>query len=237
MKLKIYMKNSDVVSFPLNYNYQFMSAIYRLISRDTVLSDFLHNEGYQSCGKSFKLFVFSPIRGDYTIVEKSLVIYGDIWIEIRSPSSLFIEELKSRLFETCSFKLFDHTFEVKLIELYDRPLMGNSFKIKTISPIVARRENEGKSVYFSPSDTEFDKLVNLNLYGKYTAAYGEEPPSTVDLTLIGMPKKVVTKFKGIWITAYHATFDMAASAAVADLLYNSGLGNKNSQGFGMFEVL
>ena len=78
--------------------------------------------------------------------------------------------------------------------------------------------------------------MNLNLYRKFTAGFGAEPPSTVDLVLASRPKKVVTRIKDTWVTAYHAAFDLRAHPAVTGFLYDTGLGSRNSQGFGMFEI-
>lgn len=80
-------------------------------------------------------------------------------------------------------------------------------------------------------------MINLTLYRKYTAAYGEEPPSVVKLGLLGKPRKVVTRVKGIWVTAYHVRLHITADPLVTAFLYETGLGAKNSQGFGMFEEL
>ena len=125
-----------------------------------------------------------------------------------------------------------------MIEYLDRRIDTDTMRIRTSAPIVLKQTTEDhKTVYFSPEDSEFDELINLNLYRKFTAAFGAEPPSTVDLTLTSHPKKVVTRIKNTWVTAYHGIFEIQAHPAVAQFLYDTGLGSRNSQGFGMFDVL
>ena len=72
---------------------------------------------------------------------------------------------------------------------------------------------------------------------KFAAAYDTTPPSAVRLTLCGKPKKVVTRVKGIWVTAYHARLGLSAHPQVTAFLYETGIGSKNSQGFGMIELI
>ena len=79
-------------------------------------------------------------------------------------------------------------------------------------------------------------MINLTLYRKFTAAYKQEPPSIVRLSLLKPPKKVVSKIKGNWVTAYHGSFHLEADPLVTEFLYETGLGTKNSQGFGMFNI-
>lgn len=237
MQLKIHIKNNNPLSLPLAYNYQLMSAVYRLAGSDEELSDFIHGEGWRSGGAAFKLFCFSPLAGHYRIENKHIIFDGNISFEVRSPSAELIDAIRGTLFEKGCIKLFDTELEVRMLEYFERRFDAESYHIRTLSPIVLRqREEDGSTVYFSPEDAKFDELVNLNLYRKFTAGFGTEPPSTVDLVLASRPKKVVTRIKDTWVTAWHASFDMHAHPAVTAFLYDTGLGARNSQGFGMFDI-
>jgi CRISPR-associated endoribonuclease Cas6 len=64
---------------PFNYQYPLSAAIYKIIQRaDEAYAAFLHNEGYQRQGKSFKLFTFSSIqtpfvpKGDRMILQTTV---------------------------------------------------------------------------------------------------------------------------------------------------------------------
>ena len=237
MKLIITLKNDSDFSLPLGYNYQLSSAIYSLASYDKAYSSFLHDEGYAYGTGKHKFFTFSPLNGKHRIENKQIIFEGNISFEIRSISEELISVLRSSALSRGKMRLFDKELEIRMIEVYDKTLTSESVSVRTLSPIAAAKNFDGKTIYYSPEDMEFDKVINLNLYRKFTAAYGEEPPSTINYNLLGSPKKVVTRIKGIWITAYHTRFELSAHPQVMSFLYDTGLGSKNSQGFGMFEVI
>ena len=64
-----------------------------------------------------------------------------------------------------------------------------------------------------------------------------EPPSTVVLSLLNRPGKLVTSVKEIWLTAYHSSFAMQANPEIVKFVYDIGLGSLNSQGFGMIDIM
>lgn len=238
MQLKIHIKNNRQIFLPLGYNYQLMSAVYHLVGNDEGLSSFLHNEGWHSGGASFKLFCLSPLMGHYRIDDKHIIFDGDISFEVRSPSQEFMDVLKRELFGSGRLKLFNYKLEVRMLECFDRHFEEQEHRIKTVSPICLRQmTDDGKTLYFSPVDREFDELINLNMYRKFMAAYGQEPPTTIDLEPLVTPKKVVTKIKGTWVTAYHCSFNMHTDPSIARFVYDVGLGSRNSQGFGMIDIV
>ena len=51
------------------------------------------------------------------------------------------------------------------------------------------------------------------------------------------PKKLVTKYKGGFINAWFGDYELSGERKYLDFLFQTGLGGKNAQGFGMFEVI
>lgn len=237
MQIKIHLENKNGLRLPLDYSYRVSSAVYRLASADEEYSEFLHDCGYGTDGRRYKLFTYSPLKGHYRIEDRHIIFEGDISFEVRSISERFCGAVKSSLLENGAVKLMDTVLPVKMTEIYDNPLTAEEADISTLSPIVVSSSENGKTVYFSPENDRWEEMINLTLYRKYTAAYGEEPPSVVKLGLLGKSKKVVTRVKGIWVTAYHVRLHITADPLVTAFLYETGLGAKNSQGFGMFEEL
>ena len=237
MQIVIHLANKNGLRLPLDYGYRVSSAVYRLASADEEYSAFLHDCGYGRDGHRYKLFTYSPLRGRYCIENKHIIFDGDITLEVRSISGRFCEALKSSLLTKGSVKIMDTVLPVKMTEVYDRPLTVAEADIETVSPIVVSSSEDGKTIYYSPEDECWEQMINLTLYRKFTAAYNEEPPSVVKLDLLRKPKKVVTRVKGIWVTAYHAQLHITAHPLVTAFLYETGLGAKNSQGFGMFEEI
>ncbi|MGN1306358.1 MAG: CRISPR-associated endoribonuclease Cas6 [Faecousia sp.] len=50
-------------------------------------------------------------------------------------------------------------------------------------------------------------------------------------------RRLVTAFKHTCITACYGGFLLQGAPQVPDFLYHTGLGTRNSQGFGMFDLL
>lgn len=237
MQMIIHLENKNGLRLPLDYGYRVSSAIYRLASADEEYAAFLHDFGYGTGENRYKLFTYSPLKGHYRIEDKHIIFDGDISFEVRSISKSFCGAVKSSLLDKGAIKLMDTVLPVKMTEIYDAPLSVSETDIKSVSPIVVCSTVDSKNVYRSPEDERWEEMINLTLYRKFTAAYGEEPPSIVKLDLIRKPKKVVTRVKGIWVTAYHAHLHIRSHPIVTAFLYETGLGAKNSQGFGMFDIL
>ena len=236
MQIILHLKTKGGLKLPLAYSYQFSSAVYSLLSAGSSgLAETLHDEGFASGTGRHKLFVISQLSG-VSRIEKDGLAFGDhISFEVRSVLPEIIYCLRDAAFERGCLRLFSHELEIRMIEVYDRHLLMQQAEVKTLSPIAAAVSRDGKTIYYSPEDEGFEQAVNVNLYHKYTAVFGTEPPSVLSVSPLAAPKKVVTKFKGIWITAYHSRLMLSSHPDVIDLLYNTGLGSKNSQGFGMFE--
>ena len=234
MQIKIHLENKNELRLPLDYGYRLSSAIYRLTSADADYAKFLHDCGYGENGRRYKLFTYSPLIGHHRIEGRQIIFNGNIQLEVRSISGRFCEALKSSLLSDGHLKLMDTLLPVRMTEVYDSPLTLPESDIRTLSPIAVSSSEGNKTVYYSPAESCWEEMVNTTLYRKFLAAYDTEPPSVARLTLTGGPKKVVTKMKGIWVTAYHARLHISAHPLVTAFLYETGLGSKNSQGFGMF---
>lgn len=110
--------------------------------------------------------------------------------------------------------------------------------VRTLSPIIAKIQSEDhKSIYFSPEDVRFIRRLRETFESKYEVYYCGKPKSTIDIMSVGKSKKIVTKYKDTWITAYHGRFQLCGKPEYLQFLYDVELGVKTSQGFGMFEVV
>ena len=125
-----------------------------------------------------------------------------------------------------------------MIEVYDRTVAETDIDIITASPVVARQNtDDGKSVYCAPDDPMFQDVINTNFGNKFESFAGYYPGYGIIIEPRGKFRKVVTNFKGTWVTAYHGKFHLIGEPQTLDFLYQTGLGNKSSQGFGMFDII
>lgn len=153
MQIIIHLKNKNGLRLPLDYGYRVSSALYRLASADEEYSEFLHDCGYGTDGRRYKLFTYSPLKGHYRIEDRHIIFEGDISFEVRSISERFCGAVKSSLLENRAVKLMDTVLPVKMTEIYDNPLTAEEADISTLSPIVVSSSENGKTVYFSPETT------------------------------------------------------------------------------------
>ena len=85
----------------------------------------------------------------------------------------------------------------------------------------------------------FYQLLEDNFMRKYQACYGVTPESAVEVlpVKIGEKDKYVTKYKSAYLSGWKGIYRMKGKRKYINFLYQTGLGSKNSQGFGMFEII
>ncbi len=239
MQLQITFKNKNTV-LPIAYRYFVQSMIYNAMESDADFSRFLHDDGYMNENRSFKLFTFSPLTGNYLVKDKKIFFSDNISLEIRSFEPTIIQPPMCALKNGSEVNIGRNTLTVENCVLKDRIIYQPSVKIKTISPITAYvTRNFSNRIYFSPEDGDFNQLVVNNAKRKWIGAGKNEDEFNLSLERINdIPiRKEVTVYKKSYITAWHGEFVLNGNPEVINFLYNTGLGSKNSQGFGMFELL
>ena len=238
MQILLTIKNTGIIDIPVNYNYIIQSAIFHLIADvDEQYAKNLHNVAFGEKTK-YKLFTFGELKGRIHFHEKKLYLEGDLRLEIRSVSADFIRVFSDISEKNAIFQLGKHQLCIKEIDIADFQINEPLITVRTISPIVAKIQTEDhKSIYFSPEDVRFIKRLREAFENKYAVVYGKKPDSTIDILPIYPHKKVVTNYKGTWITAYHGKFQLYGEPEYLQLLYDTGLGVKTSQGFGMVEIV
>ena len=65
MRVQILADVGNGITLPINYNHLLVGAIYRFLAESNPeYADFLHDEGYQTAEKRFKLFTFSQLMAE-----------------------------------------------------------------------------------------------------------------------------------------------------------------------------
>ena len=134
------------------------------------------------------------------------------------------------------FYLGNEKIIVQRVVCENKTILSDSVKIKMLSPIVAKIREGSQTIYFAPSDAQFEEIINNNFFSKYKAFYGVEPDSRIKVSDISKERKIVSKYKGIWMNGFLAKMRLAGKSEYLDFLYNVGIGSNNSQGYGMFEI-
>lgn len=238
MQIFFTLKNTGIIDIPVNYNYYVQSAVYKLLKDENPdYADFLHDTAYGEKTR-YKFFTFGPLIGKSYFYNKTLYYEGNIKLEIRSASDDFMQILSNSIANGNNMCIGKHSLPIKSVDMRNYIVPDALLKIRTLTPIVAKRQTEDNhSEYYSPQDVRFIKRIRETFESKYNVFTGHIPQSSIDILPLDAGKKVVTKYKDTWITAYHGIFEICGNTEYLQFLYDVGLGVKTAQGFGMFEVI
>ena len=232
--LRITLWAGTPLTLPLAYNHILQGAIYSAWEESVPQ---LHDAGFSAGGPTFRMFTFSPLRGRYEIKEKNISFTGPMTFEVRSPVPDLLQVLADHLLAGQAVRLGHQVLPVVNIQTADRLLFPASADIRMISPVTVHRTlDDGTTVYYAPSDEEFPLLLAENLASKIKASHLPLESVLGILPYPGSIRKRVTTFKGIYITGYTGRFRLEAEPETMAFLYCTGLGARNSQGFGMFSI-
>ena len=165
---------------------------------------------------------------------------NEVSFEVRSPDIFMIKMLAENLVKNGIDYGGHHISRVETV-LWDETVESNAIQIEMVSPIcVYTTDAETKKTYFyHPGEQEFGMFVNDNFIRKYIACYGIEPESDVIIEPFHVTErdKFVTRYKGFYISGWMGTYCLYGERKYLDFLYQTGLGTRNAQGFGMFRIL
>ena len=229
----------DRITLPIATCETVQGLLYKAVARDTAYAKSLHDDGKLFDGRKFKLFSFGELEGSYEIEGDSIVYLSRARLTVRSADAYFIQLLLGYFTPGSEVRLGNNTVTVGDVRLGENRIYESRIVIRTLSPITAYvTEPDGHTVYFSPEDPRFYDSLIANARRKYVGVFGTDEGFSLRITPVegGRFIKRATRFKTTLITAWHGRFVLEAPPRVLELLYETGLGSKNSQGFGMFEI-
>lgn len=244
---------------PVNYQYELSAWIYRVLQNaDANYAAFLHQRGYQSGRKSFKLFCFSQlnvpqreIRGDRLhILSRQVSFVIGFYLDRAA------EEFVRGLFQEQQFSLGDRVsrvrFAVQSVEMRpsQMPDSPGPLRIRTLSPLVVARKrlDNAPDEYLHPDDPDFSRLLFLNLLDKYAAATGTSIPAWWDAARFGFrpvgqaPRsKLITIKSGTQaetrVKGWMFDLELDVPRELLELGLLAGWGKHNAEGFGCGAIL
>ncbi len=229
------------LSLPIQYNYIVQGFLYGNITPE--LGEFLHDQGFMFEKRSFKMFTFSRLQGRYELKGDRIVFYPPVTLTISSPFDRFMQELANTMLQKGDFELAGCKVYVAKISVLPEVQIEDEIRINMLSPVVVystlmTKEGKKKTYYYSPFETEFTDSLDNNLRKKYKAFYGKEARARkLVLETAGRPKEKILNYRGTIIKGWMGRFVLNGNKKLLKLGYDCGIGAKNSQGFGMVEVL
>ena len=239
MQLKVRHKIESELILPVKYQHILQAVIYEALENEAGYADRMHDQGYGYGKRSYKLFQFSQLKGKYQIREKKIIFSEEVSFEVRSVDWKFIMTLKDYWKEK-GIHYGRQQFTVVETEVTDETVEQNDLLIRMRTPLTVHATDKlsKKTFFFKPDSERFYNLVKDNFRRKYAAYTGIEPEEDIEVEPVDVREKdkFVTNYKGFYISGWFGTYRLKGQRKYLDFLYQSGLGERNSQGFGIHEV-
>ncbi|MFA5878933.1 MAG: CRISPR-associated endoribonuclease Cas6 [Candidatus Margulisiibacteriota bacterium] len=242
MRIKVTLNFDHVLKLPISYNHIIQAFLLKNISSE--LADFLHNQGYVYQNRVFKQFVFSNLFGKYQIEMPNIFFQDEVCFWVASPISDFLSQFAESLFkkelELCGQKVVVSSVEIKKLEIKEPKI-----KIKMLSPMTVystlTNGDKKKTYYYSPFEADFTELISENLRKKYLAFYPDAETNNFEFKIrpinVQRYHEKIVKYKDFIIKGWLGNYELTGSLEVLNFATEAGLGSKNSQGFGCFEII
>ena len=205
-------------------------------------SGFIHD--YEICfnGRGYKPFVYSDLLGKCAFLEDSIVFEKEVYFAVRSLDPYIISILRDGFQKHC--KIGRCTYKNIETEVSNPCIEQEEILIKMTSPICLRSTlpEEGE-VFYSPDQDEFYFQMNQNFIRRYQACCGPDPEAGVQMEAYEVSESdkcetyYIKKDKKTYIESWYGVYKLRGQRKYLDFLFQTGLGSKTAQGFGMFEIL
>ncbi len=240
---------------PFNYQYPLSAAIYKIIERaDSAFSIFLHDQGYSTGNKTFKLFTFSDIQTPFVRHgDRMLLTTRNAELVVCFYMPLAAENFIKGLFINQQLEVADAKSKVVFLitsieNVADSWQEGGTVLLQPLSPMVAgRKNNRGHYDYRSPEDADFGDCLLYNWLEKWGAVHDASEGDMEELRknifiqvqllkyapqqrLITIKAGTAAETKVRGYTKFRLV--VKAPRALLELALGAGLGLHNAQGFG-----
>lgn len=241
---------------PMDYQYYVSAWIYKVLKQaDKDFAQFLHEKGYGGQGESklYKLFCFSRLNFGKPRLWKEKKLFEIAANEIDLQISFDVPEAATNfikgLFMSQEFYLGDKfngiDFKVSKVEALPEPDFIETMKYRLQTPwVVSYMAEEDKyPQYLSPKDNMFEQLAIKHLVEKFNNTRNSDNISSEqiqfnrisDFKRSGFVMKPGTR-EETRVVGNLFGFELTAPQEVHRMIWNAGVSEKSSSGFGWVEV-
>lgn len=247
MRIRITLSFDEKLTVPINHQEWLHGLIYHSI-RDDGYRDFLHNTGYQQGKRQFRMFTFSRLNGSYRLDKNSHTLEftpPHVSFIFSASDKKLVQELVSSLLIREDLRLGANQVKVGSVEQIHTNV-SEKMVVRFLTPITMYStfllHNKKKTYFYSPWEEEFNPLIQANALKKYEALHGdvlEGDSRRLCLTPLHRERIIskTTKFKSTLIKGWMGDFILEGNLDLIQLTYDVGLGAKNSNGHGLYEVV
>ncbi|MCS7299572.1 MAG: CRISPR-associated endoribonuclease Cas6, partial [Spirochaetia bacterium] len=155
-----------------------------------------------------------------------------VYFYFATSVNLIIDTLSAEVLKIKQVKIGNNQVMVESVD-FNIIKPSNEVDVKTVSPITVHIPEENKNRYLSPYDERFFEFLKSNLNRKFMANFGYSSDDVLIIPLSKRWKKVVTFFKNTPVVGWEGRLLLKGEEKMIGLALSTGLGSKNSQGFGM----
>ncbi len=215
---------------PVTYREGLQAALYRALP--SPLGERLHDHGLVSGKRPLKLFVYSRLLGlRYLQEERAFLAQGEVTLYFASALPQVVAALGQGVWERGGLEV--HGLFLRLLGLDLEPLPeGEEVVVEALAPITVYRTEGGTTFYLNPLNREFSLLAEANLNRKARALGLEEGRLEVKPLGFRPQHKRLERYKETWVEGWMGRYRLRGTPHLVRLALLSGLGSKNSQGFG-----
>lgn len=244
MRITISLTSEKQVVLPFEHNQLLQGMIYRNLPPESATR--LHQEGFLYQNRRFKLFTFSrilssPIVDNYS---KYFIFTKDIKFVIASPINWFMQDFAEYVIKQEFVMLGKNVLRPESINIHLPRIFPEKVKITMLSPVTVYStlqtgDGRKKTYYFSPFEPEFSQQIEANIKKKFEILHSEKCDFPMSITPLfsGNKNERILTYKEFLIKAWEGVYELKGKPELLDVAYNTGLGAKNSQGLGCFEVV
>lgn len=253
MRITFIFSSSHEIILPINYLEYIQAMVYTYLEKD--FAKFLHEEGYAHQKRKFKLFTFSnltsPIgKAKFNPKDKSISFNKLVQFTLSTAiEKIAIDLIQNKMMQN-QLWLGKNNIFLQSIQVHPPQSFGNKAIIKMISPMTVystleKKDGKKKTYYYKPSEEDFVQLIKGNLIKKYEILFPNNDVNQIASAPFSLtaekynPKynRRATLFKGTYIEGHTGTYLFSAHPGLIQTAYDTGLGSKNSCGFGCWEII
>jgi len=241
IRLGLLLETQIPIIVPWDYRTALTTAVYEILSAaDPAYSHWLHEQGFRWGKQVYRLFVYSDliVKPFHSSPDGLMDVRWMTW-QISSPDKRFTDKFVEGL------ERKERTLEIfgTLVEVVDvvqtKPMdIGSGLIFRTISPIAVSIGDPSRSdhpIYLYPNDPKFVEMLERNLIMKWQAFHHKEWDGATFGIRVWNPRRKLVRVFNTNVRAWYLNLQMWGTDELIRFAYSTGLGIKNSQGFGMIE--
>lgn len=249
MRLLITFDHAPNTAVPINYGYLVSSWLYHILGKgNREFATWLHERGYDSQGKQFKLFTFGPLQPRQYRVEGNFfhLVEGPTRLVVSFMANEMAPNLIMGLFQESTLLLGQAVLSMREARLLPAPALTDEAVFELKTPLCLSKNEIDKTYahYMHPNEPDYAERLMRNLILKQRAWEGQRQPEPVEVDfpyqfeLLSEPRSRLQRVRQVQVRGYTFRFKLQAPTHLLRMGYFAGFGEKNAaMGFGFTDLV